>query len=78
MRIILEGGYYDGDWTDIDEHVGQLAPYGHIYKIAAGEFIEGRQVFRFDEKATLAQKYGKPNSLKGNADWIGSLPSAHG
>jgi hypothetical protein len=61
MQIILQGGHYDGDRTEIDKHVWQLAPYGNIYKIAAGEFMDGRQVFRFDEKATLEGKHRKPD-----------------
>ena len=64
MRVILQGGHYDGDQTEIAEDVWQLTQYGNIYKIVAGEFIDARQVFRFDERATFERKYGKFCSRK--------------
>jgi hypothetical protein len=70
MRIILEGGHYDGDRTEIDDRVWQLTQYGNIYRIVVGEFIGDRQVFRFDEKATLERKHRKPEPARGNADLI--------
>jgi hypothetical protein len=74
MHIILQGGRYDGDWTEIDEHVWQLTQYGNVYKIVAGEFMDGRQVFRFDEKATLEREYGKRSRPHGRTGRIGSAP----
>ena len=70
MRIILEGGHFDGDRTEIDEHVWQLTRYGNVYKVADGVFIGDRQVFRFDEKATLERKHRKPHLTRENADLI--------
>ncbi len=58
MSIILQGGKHHGDRTTTSEHEREIIiDRWMIYRIAAGEFIDGVQVFRYDEGASAERKY---------------------
>ena len=58
MNILLQGGPFHGRHeNDVSTVTRQfLVDEDWVYTLADGVFLEGRQVFNFDEKATEEQQ----------------------